>query len=241
MPFWSTAKNNNTDVSEIIEQLKPLVGEPNFPLLLDKLTPDFSKTQRFLIKMELTRLAKICTRIIDQREKIHGTTSTIQHNGITHYLTEQSLTVFKQQVELYGDYTIGVYEAVDMQLSEEKLVNQQSATIRNVHYDTKDNFKAPAIKFDDFIQRCEERMNFFVELELVAELQDEIPALSLDISINGLRAKVSNDYQFKTGRNLFVLFRGLAKEFSMGSLKCAVLDSRDRSVQRSPETIARKK
>ncbi len=218
---------SNNEISEIIDQLKPVVAESNFTQLLDTMTPDFSKPQRFLLKMELTRLAKPCTRVIDQRGKVHIDTEAYTHGDITHYLIPTSIGVFEHQVRVFGQYTIGVFEAVEQDLTQQRSATQlppDESQDGKLVFDPEQHYKAPVIIFDDYIQRCEERMNFSIELELVTESQNDIPAISLDISLNGLRVKVSKDYEFLPGRKLFVLFRGLEREYSLG-IKNGVLYS----------------
>lgn len=55
--------------SALIEQLKPLLMEPDFQDIFDQLTADESNSTRFLLKMELNRISSQCTRIIDLRDK----------------------------------------------------------------------------------------------------------------------------------------------------------------------------
>ena len=49
--------------ADIIEQLKPMVNEPEFNQVLLQTASDVPKEKRFLIKMEVKRLAKPCMRM----------------------------------------------------------------------------------------------------------------------------------------------------------------------------------
>ena len=51
--------------ADIIEQLKPMVNEPEFNQVLLQTASDVPKEKRFLIKMEVKRLAKPCMRTSD--------------------------------------------------------------------------------------------------------------------------------------------------------------------------------
>ena len=55
--------------SALIEQLKPMLMEPDFQELFESFTADESNSTRFLLKMELNRISAPCTRIIDLRDK----------------------------------------------------------------------------------------------------------------------------------------------------------------------------
>ena len=50
------------EFTDIIEQLKPLVKEPDFNQLLQQVAINIPKTKQFLLKMELKRLARPCKR-----------------------------------------------------------------------------------------------------------------------------------------------------------------------------------
>ena len=53
----------------LIEQLKPLIMEPDFQDVFEQLTVDESNSTRVLLKMELNRISSFCTPIIDLRDK----------------------------------------------------------------------------------------------------------------------------------------------------------------------------
>ncbi len=208
----------NTNFNTLLEQLKLTANEHDYNQLLSQLTPELSKPQRFLLKMELSRLAKPCTRILDYRNKTQDTTNEVEINKITHHLTTSAISLLEQQIQLFGNYTIGAFEAVEQLMLAEKLSQQgtDSSQQSTISYDKEKHFKAPYIAFDDYIRRSEERMNFSIDLELVTESESGIPAISSDISLNGLRLKLSNNYKMLEGRKIFVLFKGLEKEFALG-------------------------
>ncbi|MGY0581190.1 MAG: hypothetical protein ACW7DV_03835, partial [Paraglaciecola chathamensis] len=57
---------------DIIEQLKPMINEPEFGQILTQVAGSVPKQKRFLLKMELKRLARPCTRLIDLRGYVDG-------------------------------------------------------------------------------------------------------------------------------------------------------------------------
>ncbi|MGL4834729.1 MAG: PilZ domain-containing protein, partial [Shewanella sp.] len=72
--------------SALIEQLKPLLMEPNFQEIFQELTKDEDNSTRFLLKMELNRLASPCTRIIDLRDKSELPCTEVEHRQRRHFL-----------------------------------------------------------------------------------------------------------------------------------------------------------
>ena len=75
-------------------------------------TKKLPKTERFLLKMELKRLASPCTRLVDLRGHVDGECRGFEHENRTHYLDDIAIGVFEEAVNNYGNYTFGVYEAV---------------------------------------------------------------------------------------------------------------------------------
>merc|ERR1712000_280715 len=105
----------NQDLSQyaqIIEQLKPMVKEPEFNQVLQQVASHVAKEKRFLIKMEVKRLARPCMRAIDLRGQVDGECRLYEYDGIKHYLDDVAIEVFEQQVRMFGLYCFGVYEAV---------------------------------------------------------------------------------------------------------------------------------
>ena len=98
--------------AEIIEQLKPMVNEPEFNQVLLQIGADIPKEKRFLIKMEVKRLAKPCQRTIDLRGHVDGKCNKYVHQGRTHYMDDIAVDKFEEQLRVFGGYTYGVYEAV---------------------------------------------------------------------------------------------------------------------------------
>ena len=58
--------------TSVLERLKPLINTELFDEEFRLLTGDLAKSQQFLIKMELKRLAQACTYYIDLRGRVDG-------------------------------------------------------------------------------------------------------------------------------------------------------------------------
>lgn len=205
---------------DIIEELKPMINEPEFNQVLNQVASGLPKQKRFLLKMELMRLARPCIRLIDLRGLVDGKCRIYEHQGKEHSLDDVAIETFERQVRIFGEYTIGVYEAVTNTENNFRVMyrkEQQAAkTKRNKPVEVKpktENFQAPLIKFGSFAQRGEERMNFAVNIEMFTELNKSIQATTIDVSVNGLKVKASKEHLFKPEDRLTVQFRGLEKEY----------------------------
>lgn len=205
---------------DIIEELKPMINEPEFNQVLNQVAAVVPKQKRFLLKMELMRLARPCIRLIDLRGLVDGKCKIYEHQGKEHFLDDIAIEAFERQVRIFGEYTIGVYEAVTNTENNYRVMhkNEQIAAKkkRNTPIQAKakvESFQAPLIKFGNFAQRGEERMNFSVNIEMFTELNKSVQATTIDVSVNGLKIKASKEHLFKPEERLTIQFRGLEKEY----------------------------
>ena len=105
----------NKDFSKykkIIDDFSGQVLNPNFEASFSSAAKNIPKTERFLLKMELKRLAAPCTRLIDLRGHVDGECKPFVHEDRTHYLDDVAIKAFSDSFVLYSGYTFGVYEAV---------------------------------------------------------------------------------------------------------------------------------
>jgi hypothetical protein len=204
---------------DIIEQLKPMINEPEFNQVLGQVAATVPKQKRFLLKMELKRLARPCIRLIDLRGHVDGKCRVYQYQGKEHYLDDLAIEVFERQVRLFGEYTIGVYEAVIntennyrvmYKKQREGSVTAKDKSKEKVSDDK--HYQAQLIEFGNFPKRSEERMNYSVNIEVFSELNKSIQASTIDVSVSGLRIKASKEHLFKPGERLTIQFRGLENE-----------------------------
>jgi hypothetical protein len=205
---------------DIIEELKPMINEPEFNQVLNQVAAAVPKQKRFLLKMELMRLARPCIRLIDLRGLVDGKCKLYEHQGKEHLLDDIAIETFERQVRIFGEYTIGVYEAVTntennyrVMHKNEQLAAKKKRTTPVESQPKIESFQAPLIKFGNFAQRGEERMNFAVNIEMFTELNKSVQATTIDVSVNGLKVKASKEHLFKPEERLTIQFRGLEKEY----------------------------
>ena len=210
--------------ADIIEQLKPMVNEPEFNQVLLQTAADVPKEKRFLIKMEVKRLAKPCMRTIDLRGHVDGKCKKYVHEGRSHYMDDLAVDKFEEQIRVFGRYTYGVYEAVQNTENNFRLIREKELAQERAHKENPtakkrsavlEQFKVPTVNLLDYRQRNTERMNFAVAVEVFNNAGQAMRGLSVDISLEGLQIKLAKDAFFKTGETLFIFFRGLENEFVM--------------------------
>ena len=210
-----------SEYSDLIERLKPMVNEPEFNQVLAQVASHLTRDKRFLLKMELKRLARPCIRVIDLRDKVDGECRLYEHDGRPHYLDDIAIEAFEKQVRIFGEYTLGVYEAVHRTENNLKLMRDSAEktaereTLEKEDVDPSTRYIAPTTTLMDYPRRLTERMNYAVALELFTEHNNSVLATSIDISSSGMRVKMNSDYLFKPNEKLSVYFRGMEAEFAL--------------------------
>ncbi len=204
----------------IIEQLKPHVASPDFSKRISDLTPGLPNERRFLIKMEVKRLARPCVRSIDLRGHVQGECRLYEFGGIKHYLDDIAIKAFEKQVALYGTFTFGVYEAVmetenNYRVMRDKAGEAAAAKPTANQAMPIEKYSVPVVNLLSYARRQHERMNFAVTVEVITYHQQSWRGNSVDISAEGLQIKLSPDARISTGEVIEIFFRGLEEEFSM--------------------------
>jgi len=202
-----------SDYRYLIEQLAPKANDSNFGARLRDHTKGFSTETRFLLKMEMKRLAKPCIRSIDLRILVTNECQLIDYQGVQHYLDENGKLLFEDLVSLYGDYTFGVYETVmDRASNDEPFSDDIPITLDGE--EDKPNWEKYITPYDELMfyhHRRDERMNFVVNVDLLLSSTQSITATSVDISLRGLKLKL-DDHQdlplIKGFRPIQVIFSG---------------------------------
>ncbi|AZQ09661.1 PilZ domain-containing protein [Shewanella khirikhana] len=210
-----------TEHSALIEQLKPLMMEPNFSQVFEHLTEGESNSTRFLLKMELSRLGADCTRIIDLRDKSELPCEEIIIGKQTHFLDEPAKNAFEQSLALYqGKYTMGVYEEVMDAHKRRRLKARETPN------QTSDNesqpFSVPGVVLGNYFSRTEERMNYAMKILVSQPGREEVAGITADLSVGGARIRLPARHPFSLDLPLKVKLTELSQEFYYEDLQRGV-------------------
>lgn len=207
--------------SALIEQLKPMLMEPDFQDIFAQLTADESNSTRFLIKMELNRLAAICTRIMDMRGKTELECQEITLGGINHYLDEPSQKALLQALPLYRNkYTLGVYEHV---LNAHKKYRNKLLKQQLDGEDTGTNeFTVPGVVLGSYFSRCEERMNYSIKVLMTQPGLTEFSGTTLDLSVKGARIRIDAKQALDTDHPIRIKLSALNEDIYFEDLQQGV-------------------
>ncbi|WP_372869855.1 PilZ domain-containing protein [Shewanella sp.] len=210
-----------TEHSALIEQLKSLMMEPNFPQVFEHLTREESNSTRFLLKMELSRLSADCTRIIDLRDKSELPCSQVKTGKQIHFLDPPAADTFEQSLALYhGKYTMGVYEEV-MDSHKRRRSKSREASDPSADGET-EPFTVPAVVLGNYFSRTEERMNYAMKILASQPGREEIAGITVDLSVGGARIRLPARHPFSLNQSLKVKLTELGEEFYYEDLQRGV-------------------
>jgi len=210
---------------QIIARFRGLANKKDFDAKFNTITGNMVKTEKFLLKMELKRLATTCTRVIDLRGLVDGECQLFDYEGQSHFLDNTAIQVFNENTQAYGSYTFGVYEAVkdtknnfrniyqNEQSNIERSVNKNVSITKKSHTVEKLQYPAKLYCFDNYPNRNEERMNFAIALTLTLPNHKQIQTTSVDISATGLKFRLINEKTLVIGECFNVFFTGFEQEF----------------------------
>jgi hypothetical protein len=219
-----------TDISKyhkIVEQFRGNVLKNDFETNFSAMTQHIPKTERFLLKMELKRLAAPCTRLIDLRGHVDGECRSFEADGRVHYLDDVAIKVYEDNVRFYKDYTFGVYEAVMNTENNFRVIYQKEKNNSGNPLPTepakvfeKTQYPASLFTFGPYHNRIEERMNFAITIDIFLDNDEKkYECTSSDISVEGCRFRFSFQAKISVGEFIKIRFRGLEDEFQFGKEK----------------------
>jgi len=207
----------------IIDDFRGQVLKPDFETKFNAATVKVPKTERFLLKMELKRLAGQCTRLVDLRGHVDGECRAYEHEERIHYLDDTAIKVFQDAIEHYGSYTFGVYEAVmntennfRVMYQKEKMGISPTAKSSVNKVFEKTQYYAQHYQYGPYFNRCEERMNFAVAVSVKVNKFRNVDATTSDISSKGCKLRFNEAQNIEVGQTVELNFTGLADEFQFG-------------------------
>jgi hypothetical protein len=197
-----------------IKELIPLRNSPEYNDMLDKILFGESNSDKFLIKMEVSRLTTPCQRLIDLREKVLDTCILFKQGNINHYLTKPSIKVLQDNLQLYGLYTVGVFESVHEFISQQKAQQQIQIQKGLKKENIITEHQCELLALSEKNKRGAPRMFYVSELSVTTEDGQKFAAQTSNISSTGMKIKLKDDIHTINKSTLLVTFIGLALEYS---------------------------
>ena len=209
----------------IIDEFRGKVLADNFEARFANSAQAVPKTERFLLKMELKRLATPCTRLIDLRGHVDGECRAFEHDGRTHFLDDLAIKVYEEAYSKYGSYSFGVYEAVMntennfrviYQKEKANIVNGNTVNAEPAKVFEKTQYPAELFSFGPFFDRRDERMNFAISVQVSLDENNAAEGTTSDISVNGCKFRFNKAQELSHRQLVQIRFTGLEGDFQFG-------------------------
>lgn len=203
--------------SETLKRLRYLHDAPDLDKKIAAYEPTAKKSDRFIIKMELKRLAQPVSRIIDLRHIVKSDCSEFIKNNVTHYLDKIGVDDFTSEMERYKNvYCVGVFDYVMEKAKERDEDDLEKGII--------DNLPPPKnLSLTGFFQRQEERLYLSSQLHLYKESPSNLTpseqkemrqeVKTTDVSESGLSVKIAAA-KFVQADLYWIKFAELEREYS---------------------------
>ena len=196
-----------------IAKLKYEHDAPDLNAKISLYEPSAKQSDKFLIKMEIRRLAQPVNRVLDLRNYLKKGCEGIERAGINHYLDPMALSDFDQEYAKYKNkYCLGVFEYVLERAKNRDQSNHTQGSLPDPKF----------VSLTKVHQRRDIRIYYSSEVHLFLTGSNEgdnksagkpdIIGKTTDLSERGLSIKL-NDPTLQLPHSLMVRFAGLEQEF----------------------------
>jgi len=180
----------------LIETLASESNHTSFAKMLEEKTPGCSEEVRFLLMMEIRRLAIPCLKPVDLRLLVDDDCEVCAVGNIEHYLSAEGKELFDYLMTIHKKYTTGVYEGTinyftqqrEIALGKTKRTKNELEDVPFAHTNI-----GPVESLLEYPIRQEERYVFEQEVRIFLSGTVALLAVCLDISQRGLRLQLVNE------------------------------------------------
>lgn len=191
-----------------IKTMVPLLRDPDFNTIFDNYFVKESNSDKFLIKMELKRLAQPCARILDLRDKVSEDTTQYTYAKLNHYLTASAIRVLEKAIKLYSGYTIGAFEMVLDHAQKDKLKNSKN----------NETTFSEVIQLNSHKVRANARMFFISAIKVTLPNGETYDASTSNISTSGVKIKLPHNISCDNNDIIKIEYTQLASEYTHKAL-----------------------
>lgn len=201
-----------SEIISLAEKLIPVYHLPEFEAILSKLTSGASPSLKLLVKMELKRLMAPCSKSVDLRGRVQGECREYRFNDKQHWFDDMALNTYHQQIERFGSYTEGVWEALINTHNNFKVMQKRENINSGQHITNADSlFEVEPLQLGYNLQRKEGRLQLASQVEITLPTGQHLYGLSIDLSNSGACFKVPSALDYHVGDIISVIFTELSE------------------------------
>lgn len=200
-----------SEILSLAERLIPVYGSEDFDFVLGQLTEGEPPSTKILVKMELNRVMAPCKKSIDLRGRVKGECRQYLLDGIPHWLDDVAFNAYHKNIEKFGGYTEGMWEALLNTRNSFRVLNKHSGKNELPSLtDPKSPFLAEPVHLGYDLKRQEKRLKVQSQVEIIRSNSQVLHGLSIDLSCSGAKFKVPSAFKYSLGEVLQVTFTEFA-------------------------------
>ena len=217
----------------LVEVLIPRYGQSDYEQVLEDTVAHLNVGEQFTVGTEVARVCERCEKVIDLRKSVKAKCRKFIYGGRVHYLDELAIETFNQGIEKFGLYTVGVFEAVknaennievqklqaaqqhlealkkEQQRKAQKLQHIMAAKLS---YDAS-LYPIHLIRFGEYLNRQEERMNYSVPAKVKLVDGTVIDAVTKDLSLLGIYLRIGQEHKVSIDDRVSVTLSAQGSEY----------------------------
>ncbi|MGR5131291.1 PilZ domain-containing protein [Vibrio alfacsensis] len=202
-----------SEILSLAERLIPVYGSDDFDFVLGQLTESEPPSTKILVKMELNRVMAPCKKSIDLRGRVNGECRQYLLDGIPHWLDDVAFNAYHKNIEKFGGYTEGMWEALLNTRNSFRVLNKHSGKNEFPSLtDPKSPFLAEPVHLGYDLKRQEKRLKVQSQVEIIRSNGQILHGLSIDLSCSGAKFKVPSAFKYSLGEVLQVTFTEFANK-----------------------------
>ena len=223
----------NNNLLALVTKMVPHYGQDDYEQIFESTVAHLNVGEQFTVGNEITRICQSCEKVIDLRKSVKAKCRKFIYAGRVHYMDELGIDAFNQGLEQFSGYTIGVFEAVNnaenniavqklqaqqehlnalKQEQQRKAQKLQHIMAAKLSYN-ETSYPVHLIRFGEYLNRQEERMNYSVSAQLTLADGSVVDAVTKDLSMLGIYLRIGQQHQVALDEQVTVTLSAQGSEY----------------------------
>lgn len=201
-----------SEILSLAEKLIPIYNTEEFEQILSQITKGQPPSVKLLVKMELNKKMAPCSKPVDLRGRVQGECREYILDGLTHWLDDVAFNDYHKNVNKFGRYTEGVWEALYNTRNNFRVMGENQNSAKEDLTTENNPFLVEIIDLGYDLLRQENRLKLSSQAEIKLANGQLVNALTVDLSPSGAKLKVPAAFDYKLGEVIHVRYTDLDKK-----------------------------
>ncbi|SHO58442.1 PilZ domain-containing protein [Vibrio quintilis] len=207
-----------SEILSLAEKLIPIYNTEEFEQILSQITKGQPPSVKLLVKMELNKKMAPCSKPVDLRGRVQGECREYILDGLTHWLDDVAFNDYHKNVNKFGRYTEGVWEALYNTRNNFRVMGENQNSAKEDLTTENNPFLVEIIDLGYDLLRQENRLKLSSQAEIKLANGQLVNALTVDLSPSGAKLKVPAAFDYKLGEVIHVRYTDLDKKTEIQGL-----------------------